>query len=259
MTQGPVVARVGGSELHEADLERLLARDPGAARSRIQDPAQRKDLVDGLVRFELLAHAAEQAGLMRDPDAIYAQRQIAVTKLVNQSLGAAGSPDSITRADIEREYEARRASEFTLPPAVRVRHVHVADPKRAAQVAEKARALAPDDDAGFVALVAESSDDDATRATGGDLGFVDRTSRLPRPLVDAALSLAEPGAVAGPIQAGSGYEILRLVSRRAPAVTPLGAVEETIRQRLYRERRAKALDELVKKLRNETEVELVAP
>jgi parvulin-like peptidyl-prolyl isomerase len=253
------VARVGGVELREADLERLVARDPGASPRRVKDPVQRKELIDGLVRFELLARAAEQAGLLRDPDAIYAQRQIAVTKLVNQALGAVASPDAIPREDVEREYLTRRASEFTLAPAAHVRHVRLAEPERAAQLAERARALAPEDDAGFIALVAENSDDPATSAAGGDLGFVDRTSRLAPALVEAALSLGEPGQVAGPLEVGSGYEIVRLVNRRAAAVSPLAAVEGTIRQRLYRERRAKALDELVKKLENETKVELVPP
>jgi len=257
--RGAVVARVGEAELHEADLERLVAREPGTPASRIKDPVRRKELIDGLVRFELLARAAEQAGLMRDPDAIHAQRQIAVTKLVNQALGGVATPDAVPREDVEREYRARRSSEFTLPPAAHVRHVRVADAKRAAQIVERARALSPDDDAGFVALVAANGEDDATRAAGGDLGFVDRTSRLPPAIVEAALSLAEPGAVAGPLPIGSGYEVLRLVSRRAAAVSPQSAVEETIRQRLYRERRAQLLDELVKKLRNETKVELVSP
>jgi parvulin-like peptidyl-prolyl isomerase len=252
-----VIARVGRVELHESDLERMMARDPGAAPQRFEPALARRELLDGLIRFELLVQAAERAGLMQDPDAVHAQQQIAVTKLVNRTLGAVASPESLTEADVEREYKARQAEEFTLPPAAHVRHIRVADRALAIRIAEQAKALAATDDAGFVALVAKTTEDLTTRATGGDLGFVDKTSQLPPAVVQAALGLTTPGQVAGPIETADGYEIVRLVSLRAAAVSPLSSVAEPIRQRLYRERRAKALDEFIARLRNETPVELV--
>lgn len=103
-------------------------RDPGASHERFKTAAARRELIAGLVRFELLAQAAERAGLTRDPDAIHAQRQIAVTKLVNQTLGAAASLNSITDDEIARAYATRVATDFTLPPAVHVRHIRVKGP-----------------------------------------------------------------------------------------------------------------------------------
>lgn len=255
---GALVARVGRVELHEDELERMMARDPGASAHRFDAAAARSELVDGMVRFELLAQAADRAGLMQDPDAIHAQRQIAVTKLVNRTLGSLATPDSITKDDVERDYLARQATEFTLPAAARVRRIHVADHARATRILARAKALAADDDAGFAALASETSDDAATRGAGGDLGFVDRNSRLPAPLVEAALKLGTPGELAGLVEVDGGYDILRLVTLRAAAVSPLSSVEESIRQRLYRERRAKALEDFVAELRSETPVEVVS-
>ena len=234
-----------------------MARDPGASTQRFDGPQARRELIDGLVRFELLVQAAERAGLTKDPDAIHALQQIAVTKLVNKTLGAAGSPESISQADVEREYAARQASDYTLPEAVQVRHIVVSDAQLAARVVAQAKALAPADDSGFAALAAQRSEDAATRAAGGELGFIDKNSRLPSVLVEAALGLKVPGEVAGPIDTGSGYEILRLVSRRAGAVSPFSSVQEPIRQRLYQERRAKALESFIAQLRRETPVEVV--
>jgi parvulin-like peptidyl-prolyl isomerase len=254
---GALVARVGRVELHEDDLKRMMARDPGAAAERFESPAARRDLVQGLVRFELLAQAAERAGLTNDPDAIHAQRQIAVTKLVNQALGAAASPDAITSSDVEREYRARQATEFTLPAAAHVRHIRVSDRAAADRVLRQAKALAAEDDSGFAALATKTTEDAATRTNGGDLGFIDERSRVDPAIVKAALALTTPGEVTSPLAVGSGYEILRLVSLRAAAVSPLSSVEASIRQRLYRERRAKALDDYIAKLRTETPVEVV--
>jgi peptidyl-prolyl cis-trans isomerase C len=253
------VAQVGKVKLTEADLQRAIAREPGATPERFQTPEARRELTDGLVRFELLAQAAERAGLTQDPDAIHAQRQIAVTKLVNQTLGAVATPDTISRADVEHEYLARQASEFTLPPAARVRHIRVSDPKLAGRLVARARALAPNDDDGFAELAKANSEDIATRRSGGDLGFVDRSSRLPAALVEAALALQTPGQVTDSIAVDGGYDVLRLVSIRAAAVSSLAAVEEPLRQRMYRERRAKALDDLLARLRKETPVALSAP
>lgn len=254
---GAVVARVGQVTLREADLERAQARDPGATPERFQAAAARRELIEGLIRFELLAQAAERAGLTRDPDAIHALQQIAVTKLVNQALGAAGAPESISRADVEREYAARQASEFTLPAAVRVRHIRVADAKLAKRLATQARALRADDDEGFARLASAHSEDAATRAAGGDWGFINASSQLPGDVLALALRLKQPGEVLGPIATDAGFEILRLVTSRAAAVSPFSSVEQPLRQRLYRERRARALDELIARLRAETPVEIV--
>ena len=142
-SQGVLVARVGAAEIREDDLQRAMARDPGASPARFAVPGARRELVEGLVRFELLVQAADKAGYTKDPDAIHALQQIAVTKFLNAELGKAASPDGISRADIEREYAARRDKEFTLPEAARVRHVRVSDAKVAAQVAAAAKALNP--------------------------------------------------------------------------------------------------------------------
>jgi parvulin-like peptidyl-prolyl isomerase len=257
--QGALVARVGKVEIREADLKRAMARDPGASAERFESASARHELIDGLVRFELLAQAADRAGFSKDPDALHALQQIAVTKLVNQTLGKTAAPESITSADIQREYLARQTSEFTLPESVQVRHIRVADAKLADRLAARARALSPSDDRAFAALASSTSQDAQTRSTGGDLGFIDKNSRLPSAMVEAALSLKAPGDVTGPIATDSGYEILRLVTRRAAAVSPLSSVAEPIRQRLYRERRAQALDEYIARLRSEIPVEIVEP
>jgi peptidyl-prolyl cis-trans isomerase C len=255
--RGALVARVGKVELHEEDLRQAMARDPGTSAQRFESVAAQRELLDGLVRFELLAQAADKAGFTKDPEAIHALQQIAVTKLVNQTLGAVAAPETITAEDIQRDYAARQASEFTLPPAAEVRHILISDAKRAEHLAQEARALAPADDRGFASFASSSSEDSATRASGGDLGFIDKSSRLPSAIVEAALNLKTPGEVVGPLQTPSGYEILRLVSLRAGAVSPLSSVAEPIRQRLYRERRAKALEAFIARLRAETPVEII--
>lgn len=256
-TRGALVARVGKAEIREQDLQRAMARDPGAAPERFKTAGARRDLLDGLVRFELLVQAAERAGLTKDPDAVHALQQIAVTKLVNQTLGEVGSPESITQGDVEREYVAHQASEFSLPEAAHVRHILVSEAKLAARLAARVKAIAATDDQSFAALASAKTEDDRTRALGGDLGWIDKNSRLPKELVEAALSLKIEGEVLGPIRTASGYEILRLVSRRAAVVSPLSAVQGVIRQRLYQERRTKALDGFIARLRAETTVDVV--
>ena len=254
---GALVARIGKFELHEEDVQRAMAREPGASPERFKSPQARRELIEGLVRFELLAQAADRAGLTKDPDAVHALQQIAVTKLVNQTLGAVAAPETLTQAEVEREYNARQASDFTLPPAVQVRHIRVSDAKLAESIAARAKALGAQDDRGFASLATKTTEDPNTRADGGNLGFIDRTSHLSPTLVSAALSMKVPGEILGPLQVDSGYEILRLVTLRAAAVSPFSSVEEPIRQRLYRERRAHALEDYVARLRKETPVEVV--
>ena len=119
------------------------------------------------------------------------------------------------------------------------------------------RAIAAADDQAFAALASSRSEGSRSLSSGGDLGFIDKNSRLPKAIVEAALSLRTPGDVAGPIRTDAGYEILRLVSRRAGVVSPLSAAQGQIRQRLYQERREKALEGFIANLRTQTPVDLI--
>jgi foldase protein PrsA len=105
--------------------------------------------------------------------------------------------------------------------------------------------------ADFSKLVTEYSDDQETKASGGDLGFVKPTSPYPDDLKKAALAL-KVGDVSDPIRIQLGFYILRSEERVA---TPFAEVREQI---VFEMRQAR-VDALVGDLQRRFKPEMVRP
>jgi peptidyl-prolyl cis-trans isomerase SurA len=74
------------------------------------------------------------------------------------------------------------------------------------------RAIAGED---FAALVEEYSDDMSTRPRGGDLGFIEYTSRIIPSFIEGAFSIENVGDVSEIVETPFGYHIIKLMDRQA--------------------------------------------
>jgi peptidyl-prolyl cis-trans isomerase C len=257
--EADVVARVDGRPITRADLERHLAARPPFIRARYSSPDKRKELLDSLVRFEVLAKEAQSRGYDRDPDVLRYQKQRAIDRMITAET-AKLSPEAIATEDLERVYRAH-PEQFTQEEAVRLEQILVRDATRAKKVAALAKALGPRDDAGFRRLVAEYSEDEDSKARGGDLTFLERTSSAAPPAVIAAgFALAEGhdkvGLVAGPVESPQGFHIIRLTQRRAGFLRPFAEVERQLRARVAEERRRQQIDAWVAEMRERVKIEV---
>ena len=75
------------------------------------------------------------------------------------------------------------------------------------------------------------SEDDATKAKGGDLGYITATSGMPGELVKAAMAL-QAGAVSEPVKLPAGYFVLKAEER---SLQPLAEVSAEIAEDLRKE------------------------
>ncbi|HYI02442.1 peptidylprolyl isomerase [Hyalangium sp.] len=143
-------------------------------------------------------------------------------------------------------YETNRFM-YNQPERVKARQllVKLAPDATAEQKAEaKARAEAirkeiVDGNKDFAAVVRERSDDPGSKATGGDLGWVERGSLEPM-LADAMFTLA-PGSVSEPIETKLGYHLVKVEEKQAAADKKLADVENEIATTLYKQQQAKEL------------------
>lgn len=97
--------------------------------------------------------------------------------------------------------------------------------RRAEAILERAEAGAP-----FAALAERYSEDSATKARGGSLGWV-TASDLPEALGDEVLGL-NAGAVGGPVRTDEGFHVVKVLAWEASEVRPLEDVRERIRLHL---------------------------
>ncbi|HZH02391.1 MAG TPA: SurA N-terminal domain-containing protein, partial [Myxococcaceae bacterium] len=91
----------------------------------------------------------------------------------------------------------------------------------------------------FAQAAKETSEDAATRASGGDLGWVER-QKLPPQVAQAAFALA-PGQVSEPVETPTGTYLIQVEEKAAAQTRPLQEVESEVARQLYVKERAAAL------------------
>lgn len=128
-----------------------------------------------------------------------------------------------------------------------------ADAEQKKHVAEKVLELARGGTS-FVELAKQYSDDDATKASGGDLGFIGKGVLVDA--LDEAVAAMEPGDVRGPIRTSRGWVVLQLVERKAADLRPFDEVKEQLRRQLYDQQVQKAQASWLKELRKKAHVDI---
>jgi peptidyl-prolyl cis-trans isomerase D len=143
----------------------------------------------------------------------------------------------VTDEEVQQYYDDN-AAQFEVPEQVRASHILLLETEN--RSGEQARALLNDlrrrieAGADFAALATEHSDDEATSASGGDLGYFGRGA-MTQPFEEAAFA-AGSGDLVGPIenQLGprTGHHLIRVHDRREGGRQTLEEVSNLIRVQL---------------------------
>ena len=112
------IARGHGVTVTASDLKARLAEQSPLSRAYGGTLENKKDLLESVIRFELLAKEAEEQGLDRDPEVRAALKKFMVQKLVRKALGereapgAAAGPDDRRKALEDRILQLRARAEI---------------------------------------------------------------------------------------------------------------------------------------------------
>jgi peptidyl-prolyl cis-trans isomerase C len=251
---GPVLARVDDREITAGDLQELLNRYAHTpfVLARYSTLEKKKELLDNLVRYELMASEALRRGYDRDPDVQRIAKRQMVAQFEKREITDKLRPDDVPAADVEKYYREHQ-SEFVRPEEVRVSQILVRDQAAARKIAAEARGRGKP----FRELVEAHSEDGDSKTRAGDLTFFDRkTTRVPRVVVEAAFAIPQVNDVAGPIQSEKGFHILKLMDRRAEVIRTLAEVKVDIQKRLLEQMRAARKRELTEEWRKSIRVEI---
>jgi len=258
---GPAVAQGDGVVVTVAEFQARLDEQSPFLRQRFQGMERKKEFLDSLVKFEILANAAQKEGYQNDPDVQLTMKKAMVQKLIQKKFGDGDAKD-IPDADIQKFYDEHK-DDFVKPARVRTTAVLVAatDKDRAQKGAQAKKLLAQlkvagkKDPQALTNLARSSSDDAATKGNGGDLGFRSQeeySKQFGAPLAVAAFSGKEGEDVI--VETTQGFWIVRVTGRQEGITRTVDQVKPQIQQRLGRERRTKEFDEYVKKLREEAKI-----
>jgi peptidyl-prolyl cis-trans isomerase C len=83
---GPAVAKGNGITITADEFKARLDEQSPFIRARYSTLERKKEFLDNLIRFEVLAKEAERQGLAKDPDVQMTLKKIMVQKLVQKSF-----------------------------------------------------------------------------------------------------------------------------------------------------------------------------
>lgn len=248
------VAHVDDTVITVGDLQDRINKQGGFARGRFTSIEKRKELLDSLIKIEVIAKEAERRGYDQDPEVIRVRKQQMISRFLQRDFESKLRVEDVPDADVAKYY-SEHPEEFNRPEEVRVSEILVEDKAKAERVATLARAADRSDPKAFRDLVTKYTEDEDAKPRGGELAAFDRSSTtVPKPMVDAAFALSAVGDVSAPVKTDKGYHILRLAMKRPGLSRPLPEVKRQIQQRLFRDLRTKALDAFIAELRKKYSV-----
>ncbi len=254
------MARIGDLEITLKEFERRLKQQAPYARARYASLERKKEFLDNLVRFEVLAREAAHKGYDRDPDVIQQMKQTMVRKLMTKEVSNLVKLSDIGEDQMRKYYE-EHADQYHKPEQVRVSQILVGDAGRSKKLhGEIAKKIAGDKRSYrkiFAEYARKHSEDAASKPRGGDLRFFARTAEggeQPAEVSDGAFSLAKVGDLSAPVKSAAGWHIMLLTGRKNRYDRTFEQVKRQIQNRLYRREKRERTDGFVADLKTKAKV-----
>jgi len=221
----PVVAEVEGKSIHLSevgDAIRALPARGGNNPFEVLFPAVRQRLIER----GALVQQAQREGLDKDPEVRRAMQAAMDRVLENAVLRHDGAAD-VTEQALRRRYDETVAGKPG-PTEVHARVIVLPSEQEAQEVIDK---LAKGAD---FATLARQISTDASRGSGGDLGFIRRDTVNAE--AAAVLFALSPGEVtAYPVRTAAGWCVLKVEARRNMPTPTYADATTALREELLRE------------------------
>ena len=266
--KGPVVASGGGVTITADELKTRLDEQSPMIRASFQSVDRKKQFLDNMIRFELLAKAAEKEGLANDPDVQFTMKKVMVSKYYQRFFQDQGGAKAVPDAESQKYYD-EHPDEFHRPARIHLAHVFLkaeqGSPERAKKAAEAKKLLAKilaDEKKNPSALslaARESSEDDATKMVGGDLAMkteAELTQAYGKAFSEAALKLKDNETSTAVLEGPHGFHLVRALGRQPELNRTFDEVKPQIAARLASQKKTKEFDEFVKKLRDDAHIQV---
>ena len=199
-----VLAKVGDYSITLGEYAAALERMDSFDRGRYVSQERRRELLDEMIKVELLAQEAERRGIDKEPATQEALRLVLRDALLRDARKNARGPADFTDEEVRAYYNANR-EQYMEPERRRVSHLATKDRSKAEQLLVQARSLG--DIEAWGRLVLEHSEEYKTKKhagpveTAGDVGFVGppgdsrgANPRVPEPLRAAVFDVGVPEA-----------------------------------------------------------------
>lgn len=202
---------------------------------------QRKELLDTLVRAYVVAAEAQRSGIAAKPE-VAATQEIQRLTLLQRASGQELLKDKKpSEQELRAEYDLRVAQ--LDKQQYRLSHIAVATSEEATKIIGQL-----DKGANFAALARQSSLDNNSKASGGDLNFAP-VSAMPPSFAVAIRDLKKGQYTKTPLRTDLGWHVVQLTDTREAAPPPFESeqVQEQLVQALQQKQFDAWVDGLVAK------------
>jgi peptidyl-prolyl cis-trans isomerase SurA len=233
-------------------VELKLSVTPEEVDRAIQQVKEQNKLDDATFKTAL-----EQQGFTVEGYRKTLKKQILELKVVNTAVRS-----RVTVSDDEvKTYYKQNEKLVAGDRQSHLRQILVAVPDRAsdADLATKKRVAAKVVElsrggTSFAELAKQYSDDESTKASGGDLGWVGKGVLVDA--LDEAVAAMEPNDVRGPIRTDRGWVVLQLIERKSGDLRPYEEIKEQLRKQLYDQQVEKAQQSWLRELRKRSHIDV---
>lgn len=254
------LVKIGGETITVGDFAERLSEQSPYLRARYSSPERRREFLDNMVRFELLAAEAHTKGYDGSDEVERTRKQMMIQAMMKAEFEDRVQLTDITDADVQTYFEAHR-EEFDKPEQIRASHIVIRD--RAAAQRVLTQVLAKRADIAFWRESAQRYNEDLeTKDRFGDLRFFSRPAErrddepvVPAAVAEAGFSIAQIGDIFPTlVQSPAGFHIIKLTGKRAALHRTLEEASRPIRNRLWRERREQRVTDFIAGLRRDANV-----
>jgi peptidylprolyl isomerase len=236
-----VVAKIGAREVTAAEVRPYLDGLTAADRTALTaDKAALTRFVRSILVNRSVLQDAVEAGWDKKPQTVAGLARLRDQYLVESYLAEVGKvPDDYpSDEEVQKVYAAEKES-LQLPRRYRVSQIFIADDgdkdatrKRAQEIADTLK----DEPGEFAALAKRNSNDTASAARGGDLGWLAEAEITPE--IRTAVAGLSKGEISAPVAGRSGFHILLLQDKREAGPAPLDEVKGELANLLRNQRAA---------------------
>lgn len=248
---GDVLAAFDSGQITRTDYESVLSHKLPNQLEQIAKPGGREELLESLIRYDLLAQEAERRGYGDALEVKLAMKRVAQDRMIESLLRV--TPDKVPADEVERAYK-ERSREFLRPEMRRATQIRVATEAEAKALSTQLKHV---DRMEFSRVAREKNTDSRTRNQAGELGYFDaegktdsgRPTGTPKEFVDATYKLKKVGDVSAPILQDGSWNVLMFTGQMPPFNKPLAAADPELRVKLAVVLTQQALEKFVNELR----------
>lgn len=248
------LATVDGVDITEKDFDFFRRQVPNFNFNSLSE-AQQKQLVDEAISQQVIFKQAEKDKLERTSE--YKElfdtfkKQALVTIWVKRQQQELEKNTKVSDAEVKEYYDNNE--KFFTEEKGHVKHILVKTEDEAKKIIDELNKTPKSRvDSKFSSLAKAQSIDD-TKASGGDLGEIDKNKMVPE-FGEAAFALKNGTFSKTPVRTQFGYHVIYMVKKEKPIKRELSSVKDQIRSALSKQKLQNALHNKVLELRQKAKI-----